>query len=184
MVDIGKSINASLLPTTVYVILGIVVELLEKIPFLIGAVLGCLLIVPKIIIGPLILAWAGYKAVKEKGSDLVGAALAGAFSGATGLTIVAIAAFIMQILGIIPAAIAAGAPETAGEGMMTFTSGIFGGVVGVFAIGFYLVTGILLGAIMGAIGGIIAGQKSTAKPAVSEKIVQVKQAETKPKSKK
>lgn len=163
MVDFGKSINASIIPTVVYVILGSIVAVIESIP-LVNIVSICCLILPKLAIGLLILGWSGYIAVKKKETGLGGAALAGAFSGAAGLTIVAIVTLMLQVVGFIPsAALGTALSDNKTEALLGGAlQGLFGGAIGIFAIIFYFFTGIIIGSIMGLIGGFVAGKPDSA----------------------
>lgn len=148
MVDFGKVTKAAMLPTGILIILGIAASILYAIPFL-GGALACLTGIPLFLVQIAILGWAGFKAVKEEGLDLVGGVVVGTAAGAVSALVVAIVGFVIRLLGI---------------GVIAATGNTFAAATGGIAIILGIIIAPILGAIMGAVcglvGALIAGQGS------------------------
>ena len=146
--DLGKSLKVGTIPIIVMVVIGIFGAVVGRIPVL--SLLLCIVGIPLTLVSWAVNAWAGYKAVKEAGMDLVGGAITGAIVGAIAGLINAIIGFVLSILGI-------------GVGMATGGTSGLGAAVGVgfgiFAIVLAPILGAIIGAILGAIGAFVAGMK-------------------------
>lgn len=152
MVDIGKSINAALLPAVILIALGIVSNVIGAIPIL--NFLLCIIGIPLFIVNLAILGWSGFRAVKKYGMDLVGGAITGALAGGVSGFVNGIIGLILTMLGI-----GAGAAMGGGDlGGLAMGAG-FELIAGIISIVVGLIFGLILGAILGAAGAFVAQKK-------------------------
>jgi hypothetical protein len=118
------------------------------IPFL-GAVILCITGIPMLIVDFVILGWAGFKAVKEGGLDILGGAVAGLIAGLISSVVVGVISFVLGLLGI--------AVGTATGGDMG--TAVLGGGFAIVGLIIGICWGSGLGLVAGAIGALVAGKK-------------------------
>jgi hypothetical protein len=147
-IDIQKSLKVATIPIVILVGIGIFSNVIGAIPFL--NFLLCIIGLPLTLISLVVNAWAGYKAVKEAGMDLVGGAVTGAVAGAVAGLINAIVGFVISLLGI-------GAGMVGGGG--DAVGAAFGVGFGIIGIVLAPIIGAIVGAVLGAIGAFVAGMK-------------------------
>src|SRR5574337_1140381 len=147
-IDIGKSVKVATIPIAILVGIGIFSNVLGMIPFL--SFLLCIIGLPLAIVGWVVTAWAGYKAVKEAGMDLVGGAVTGALTGAIAGLINAIIGFALSMLGV-GVGVATGGTDGVGA--------VVGAGFGIIGIIVAPIVGAIFGAILGVIGAFVAGMK-------------------------
>lgn len=140
--DIQKCLNAALMPAAVVIVVGIVLALLGR--FVPAA--ACLVGLPGLLINLVVLAWAGFRVVKEMGMDLVGGAVTGAIAGL-------VAGLVGGIINIV-LMLALGVP-----GMGAAVGAAVLGVAAVVGLIAGMVIGLVEGAICGAVGAFVAGMK-------------------------
>lgn len=146
--DIKKCFDASLMPAAVLIVVSLVATLLGQfVP-----ALACILGFPILLIQIVVLAWAGYAAVKERRMDLVGGAVTGALAGAIATLVSGIINILLGLIGIGVAVSNVGAVGAGIGGAVLGVAAIIGLVIG-------MVIGAIMGAILGAIGAFIAGMK-------------------------
>ncbi len=154
-IDIQKSFKVAIIPIAALIGIGIVREIvfvaIGAIPFLglilcaIGPLFGLLSL--------LVLAWAGYKSVKEAQMDIVGGAVTGAIAGVIGGIVDAVINFAFVALGL-------GAGLATGGDMVGAGIGAAIGVIGlIIGLVFAVFVGLVMGAIFGAAGAFVAGMK-------------------------
>lgn len=143
--DIGKSLKVATIPIVVLIVLGIASNLVSLIPFL-----GCIVGIPILVVSMAVLGWAGFKAAKEAGMDLVGGAVTGGLAGLISGIVNGIIGFVLSVLGI-------------GVGMAMGGSDVGGAALGAGFVLIGVVVGVVfslvLGLVMGAIGAFVAGMK-------------------------
>jgi hypothetical protein len=144
-IDLRKSLNVAMIPIAILVGIGIVTEVIRLVPFL--NLLLCLVGIPLAIVGWVVTAWSGYKAVKEAQMDLVGGAVTGALTGAIAGFVNALISFVLSLAGI--------GMDVASNGADLGTA--VGVGFGIVAIIIAPIVGAIFGAILGAIGAFIAG---------------------------
>ncbi len=156
-IDLGKSFKVATIPIAAAVgvhILNLIINMV------IGAipVLGLIVCV----IGPLfgliglaILAWAGYKSVKEAQMDLTGGAVTGAVTGVVGGVINAVISFAFLALGLGASLATSGGSNMLGAGI----GAAIGIVAFIISLVLAVIFGVIIGGICGAIGAYIAGMK-------------------------
>ncbi len=142
--NIQKCLNAALMPAAVVIVVGIVLALLGR--FVPAA--ACLVGLPGLLINIAVLAWAGFRVVKEMAMDLVGGAVTGAIAGF-------VAGLVGGIINIV-LMLALGVP---GMGTGAAASAAIIGVAAVVGLIAGMVVGLIEGAICGAIGAFVAGMK-------------------------
>lgn len=147
-IDIGKSIKVATIPIVILVVIGVVSNVIGAIPVL--NFLLCLIGIPLTLISWAVLAWSGYKAVKEAQMDLVGGAVTGALAGAIAGLVNAIVGFLFSLLGL-GAGLALGGEDGVGAAV-----GVGFGIVAVIIAP---IVGAITGAIFGVIGAFVAGMK-------------------------
>lgn len=147
-IDIGKSLKVGTIPIVILVVIGVVSNVIGAIPVL--NFLLCLIGIPLTIVSWGVLAWSGYKSVKEAGMDVVGGAVTGALVGAISGLVNAIVGFLLSLLGI-GAGLAMGGEDGVGAAV-----GVGFGIVGIVVAP---IVGAVIGAIFGAIGAFVAGMK-------------------------
>lgn len=140
--DINKIIKVAILPIGILVLIGV----FSNVAGLIIPALLCVVGMPLAIVGWIVNAWAGFKAVKEEKMDLVGGIIVGTVTGAIAALINAIIGFILSLAGI---------GATGGAGM-DFAISAVGGIIGIFIAPFI---GAIFGAVLGAIGAFIGQMK-------------------------
>ncbi len=133
MIDWNKSFNAALLPLKIFVGLGVVSTILGYLVPSIWGLLGILVL----IVNAVLVAWAGYLAVKEQKLDMTGGAVSGVIVGVAGAV----------VNGLVGAIIG-----TIFQGILALA----GAIIGIF---FWVVIGVLGGAVLGAIGAYVAAMK-------------------------
>lgn len=146
-IDINKSLKVAMVPTLVLIAMGVFSSVVGLIPVLNFIV--CVLGLPLIIVGWLVLAWAGFKAVKEAKMDLLGGAVTGALAGAISSFINALISFLLDMLGI-------GVAAAAGGGMLGEVAGSISFGAGVAGLFIAPVVGAIIGLVCGAIGAFAA----------------------------
>ncbi|HSB47709.1 MAG TPA: hypothetical protein VLD37_06885 [Candidatus Bilamarchaeum sp.] len=146
--DFGKCFKVAMIPIAILVAIGIFQNVVGLIPFvnLILCFIGPLLA----LVSLAVLAWSGYKAVKEAGMDLVGGAVTGAVAGAVSSLVNAIIGFVLGLVGV-GAGLATGGNDTVGAAI-----GVGFGIVGIIIAP---IIGAMVGAVLGAIGAFVAGMK-------------------------
>lgn len=144
-IDFGKSLKVATIPIAILVAIGIVSHVIGLIPFL--SFLLCIIGIPLAIVGWVVTAWSGYKAVKEAQMDLVGGAVTGALTGAVAGFINALIGFVLSLAGI-GVGVASGGEVGLGEGI--------GIVAGIISLVIAPIIGAIIGAILGAIGAFVA----------------------------
>ncbi|MEW6748218.1 MAG: hypothetical protein AB1295_00730 [Candidatus Micrarchaeota archaeon] len=145
--DIGKAFKVGTIPIVVLILLGIFSTVVGAIPVL--SMLLCVIGLPLAIIGWVVNAWAGYKAVKEAGMDLVGGALTGGLVAFVAGVVSGVVGFVVQLLGI-------GVGVAGGNDIGGAAIGAGFGVIGIV---FGVITGTVIGLVLGAIGAFVAGMK-------------------------
>lgn len=151
--DFMKILNAALLPTGGAVLIGLLGIGIGFVPLL-----GCISIffIPLTFV---VLAVAGFLAVKQQGQDLVGGTIAGTLAGTVHAIIIGI---LRALLGFLGVAAFAGSSLTGSQSGMGSYGTLFAGL-GALAVIAELVIGILfwlvLGIVAGLLGAIIAGLK-------------------------
>lgn len=142
LIDIGKSLKASSIPLLVFIVLGFVSSLIT----IFVPTLYCVgwIVIP---VNAVLVAWAGFRAAKEQGLDLVGGALAGMIVGTVG-------AIVTNVVGVVISIIASFL--NGANGLLTIGF-IIGGAL-LWTAG-WIVIGLIGGPILGAIGAYIAGMK-------------------------
>lgn len=146
-IDIGKSLKVAMIPIIILVGIGIFSAVIGAIPIL--NFLLCIIGIPLMIVQWVVLAWSGYKSVKEAQMDLVGAVVTGALAGTISGLVNGIIGFVLAILGV-------GVGVATGGSVGGAAFGIIGGLLGVVG---GLIFGLIFGAVFGAIGGFVAGMK-------------------------
>lgn len=149
---IGNVLKYSIIATILLVIIGVIGAVIGLIP-VVGGFLACLAGPLGWLLAALVLAWAGYSAVKG-GSGLLGAAGTGALSGFLGSIITGIIWLVLSMLGI---GVGTALSQDQQSQIVSLVGGgfgvAFGLILGIFAIGAWTIGG----AIIGAIGGAVAG---------------------------
>jgi hypothetical protein len=148
MFDMQKVMKVVPMPIAALIGVSIAGLVLSYIP-----VLGCIVGLPLMVAGWVVLGWAGFKASKEEGMDLVGGAVCGAVTGVVGGLIGGLINFAVIMLGF--GASTLGSGDLAGAGV----GAAIGGVALVFGLVFGVVLNTVLGAIFGAIGSYVATMK-------------------------
>ncbi len=142
MIDVGKSLKAATVPLAIFVAIGVFAS---AIGYFVSTLWFIGLLVPPV--NAVLVAWAGYKAVKEQGLGILGGAISGLIVGTVGAVVNGIAgtalAFISYSLYEVGAA-------------FTVAAILMGAFVG---IAFWVVIGIVGGPILGAVGAYVAGMK-------------------------
>lgn len=145
--DIGKSLKVAMIPIVILIAIGIFSTVVGAIPVL--NMLMCVVGIPLTIVGWVVLAWSGFKAVKEAQMDLVGGAVTGALAGFVSGLVNGVVAFVFNMLGmgvgVATGGDVGGAAIGAGFGAVVIVAGIVGGTV--------------IGLVLGAIGAFVAGMK-------------------------
>ncbi|MBI5223857.1 hypothetical protein HY990_05545 [Candidatus Micrarchaeota archaeon] len=140
--DLQKIMKVGMIPAAALVGIAVVSQvMLRLVPFL-----ACIVGLPLTLVNLVLLAWVGFKAVKEEGMTLVDAAIAGAVVGAVTSLISAIVSFAFLMLG--GALGGSDAIDTA-----------ITGTIGIVGILLAPVVGAVMGAILSAIGAFVAGMK-------------------------
>ncbi|MBI5227538.1 hypothetical protein HY988_03030 [Candidatus Micrarchaeota archaeon] len=146
--DFQKSLKVAMLPAGIMIAIGVVSTLLGTfVPFLV-----CIVGLPVMLAQIVVNAWAGYKAVKEGGMDLMGGALTGAITGAIAGLVNAIVGFVLSLAGI-------GVGLATGGGQGAAIGGAVAAGIGIIGIIIAPIFGAIIGAILGAIGAFVAGMK-------------------------
>ena len=164
--EFGKVVKAATLPIVVLLLLSLLQNVLRAVIGLIPIIgaLGWLLYPVHVLLVCVVLVWAGHRAVKAAGMDLVGGAVTGAFSGLViGLADGIIGFAINFILNILGMGVGVVASQDASTALVSLLGGAFGtafmAAIGVLCIFVLPVLGIVAGAICGAIGAVVAGAK-------------------------
>ncbi len=144
--DIGKSFNVAMIPIVILVAIGIFSSVVGAIPIL--NILMCIVGLPLFVVGLIVNAWAGFKAVKEAQMDVMGGALTGGIAALVAGIINGIVSYVLNLLGI-GVNVAAGNNDLGGAAL--------GAGVGLVAMVGGIIVGTILGLILGAIGAFIAG---------------------------
>jgi hypothetical protein len=144
--DIGKSFKAAMIPLVIFVVLNAVAIVLGTFVPAVACVTG----IPVLIINAVIVGWAGFKAAKEEGLDIVGAALSGLIVGTVG-------AIVNGIVGLVVGVVSSLSMISATIGYI-----LVGAIVGMVI---WIVVGIVGGAILGAIGFLVADNMKGSPPA-------------------
>lgn len=147
MGDFGKSYGYAKKSIMAYVGIWIVATVLGMLPVLniVGALLGTLQFW---IINPILLAYAGYIAVKVGKEELAGSAMAGAVAGLVGSVVVAIITMVLALVGV-------SAVASQGEAMGAGTGALVTGIIGIALVVMIIIITVA-GAILGAVGGFFA----------------------------
>ena len=142
--NIGKCFNAALLPSIVLIIIAIIMQLI--VDFAPSATTVWINGSPQLLVEMVILAWAGYRVVKEQGMDLFGGAVTGAIAGIISSFVSGIIHLLLVVLGISAGNIN---PTISGYGadMVSII------IMLAFVLAVALIT--ILGAVEGAVGGVI-----------------------------
>ncbi|MDD5340050.1 MAG: hypothetical protein PHV13_02265 [Candidatus ainarchaeum sp.] len=139
--DIKKCFDASLMPAAVVIAIGILATLVGRfVP-----TLACVLGLPVMLAGLIVLAWAGYRAVKEMRMDIIGAAVTGLLAGLIAALVGGIISLLLMIV--------LGAAGTGAAGVALFD------VVAILGLVIGTVVGAVEGAVCGAVGGFVANMK-------------------------
>jgi hypothetical protein len=146
--DIGKALKVAMIPIVILVAIELFSKIVGAIPF--ANMLMCVLGLPLLLVSWVVLAWAGFKAVKEAQMDLVGGAIAGGLAGLISSVIGGIVGLVLSMLGI-GAGVALGSNDVGGAAI-----GVGLNIVGV-VIG--IVLGTVFGLVFGAVGAFVAGMK-------------------------
>ena len=145
--DIGKSLKVAMIPIVILIAIGIFSTIIGMIPVL--NMLLCIVGLPLAIIGWVVIAWSGYKAVKEAQMDLVGGAITGGLAALISGVVNGLISFVLNILGV-----GVGVATGGDVGGAAFSAGI-----GAVALVIGIVVGTIIGLILGAIGAFVAGMK-------------------------
>jgi hypothetical protein len=145
--DIGKSLKVAMIPIVILIAIGIFSSIIGAIPVL--NMLLCLVGIPLAIVGWVVTAWSGYKAVKEAQMDLVGGAITGGLTALIAGVVNGVVSFVLNMLGM-GVGVATGG-DVGGAAIGAGFSAVFI-VVGV-------VVGTIIGLVLGAIGAFVAGMK-------------------------
>jgi len=145
--DIGKSLKVATIPIVILIAIGIFSSVIGAIPVL--NMLLCLVGIPLAIVGWVVTAWAGYKAVKEAQMDLVGGAITGGLTALVAGIVNGVVSFVLSMLGV-GVGVASGG-DVGGAAIGAGFSAVFI-VVGI-------VVGTIVGLVLGAIGAFVAGMK-------------------------
>ncbi|MFA5412383.1 MAG: hypothetical protein WC350_03510 [Candidatus Micrarchaeia archaeon] len=157
----AKIIEASKLPVGLGLVVILISVVIAAISLLGGDTVKSVMALVSLVYGIasyliflLLFAWAGYRAVKKFGLDLVGAAAVGALSaGAVGL-VALVLNFI--VLAVVLGAAAATTPESGAS--TAAIAGIAGVISVVFGI-FWIIGSVVVNAGVAAIGGLLAKGK-------------------------
>jgi len=148
--DINKCVKAATIPIIALVVLGVIGQFTGMVP-LFGIIVGMVLFLASL----MVLAWAGFMAVKQHGTDLVGGAVTGAVAGVVSGVINGVIGIVLFFLGIGATAAAMTSMGAAGVAIAG-TAMIVGLVIG-------LITGTIfsaiVGAVFGAVGAFVAQKK-------------------------
>jgi hypothetical protein len=145
--DIGKSFKVAMIPIVILIAIEVFSKVIGAIPVL--NMLMCVAGIPLLLLGWAVLAWAGFKAVKEAQMDLVGGAITGGLAGLVSSVVGGLLSLVLGMLGM-------GADVATGGDMGNAAIGMGLGVVGVI-VGVAL--GTIFGLVLGAIGAFVAGMK-------------------------
>jgi hypothetical protein len=152
--DINKCVKAAKLPAAPIILLSVIMVaiLLAMAATVLPFIFGIIMLILCAIAIPLVLAWAGFRAVKEYGMDIAGAALTGVMTGLGS----ALAFAIILILGSVIDLLQLSASLDSGK--LTETIAVIGLAVAL-AIMVAIAVGVVMGAIMGAAGAFVAQMK-------------------------
>jgi hypothetical protein len=145
-IDIGKSLKVAVIPIVILIAIGVFSAVVGSIPVI--NLLTCITGIPLLLVSWAVLAWSGYKSVKEAQMDIVGGLITGLLAGGISGLVSSIVYFVMGILGI-GASVALGSGDGA--------TAALGVGIGIFGIAWGIGMGILQGAVLGAIGAFVAG---------------------------
>lgn len=145
--DIGKSLKVAMIPIVILIAIGVFSAVIGAIPVL--NMLICIVGIPLLIVGWVVTAWAGYKAVKEAQMDLVGGAITGGLTALIAGVVNGVVSFVLNMLGM--GVGVAGGGDIGGAAL--------GAGVGVVVIVVGVVVGTVIGLVLGAIGAFVAGMK-------------------------
>ncbi len=148
MFDMQKVMKVVPIPIAALIGVSVVGLVLSFVP-----ALGCIIGLPLMLAGWAVLGWAGFKAAKEEGMDLVGGAVCGAVTGIVGGLVGGLLNFAVIMLGF--GASTLGSGDLAGAGV----GAAIGGVALVIGLVFGVVMNTIFGAILGAIGAFVATMK-------------------------
>ncbi|MFA6489177.1 MAG: hypothetical protein WCT52_00685 [Candidatus Micrarchaeia archaeon] len=159
MAGFGKSFGYAKTSILGYVGIWLLATVLGFLPIveLVGGLIGTLQFW---IINPILLAYAGYAAVKIGKENYSAAVLSGALAGFAGSAIVAVLSVILVVFGI---GVAAGS-DAAGIGIGAVVAGLVG--VGQMAM---VVMITICGAVLGLVGAIVAGKPQEGKAKAARK---------------
>jgi hypothetical protein len=145
--DIGKALKVATIPIVILIAIEVFSKVIGAIPLL--NLLLCVTGIPLLVVSWIVMAWAGFKAVKEAQMDLLGGAVAGGLAGFISSVVGGVIGIVLQLLGV---------------GVGVATGGDLGGAA--LGMGFgvvFVVVGIAIGTIsglvLGAIGAVVAGMK-------------------------
>lgn len=143
--DIGKIFGAIMIPAVLLVLTGIFATVVGAIPVL--NLLLCVVGLPLFVVNLAIMGWAGYKAAKEAGADVLGGAVGGGLAAFIAGTVSAVISVVLSVLGF-GVTVATGGDT--GSGALGAGMGIVGALIGVV-----ISTG--FGLVLGAVGALVAG---------------------------
>jgi hypothetical protein len=146
--DIGKALKVATIPIVILVAIELFSKIIMAIPLL--NMLMCVVGVPLFIASLVVLAWAGFKAVKEAQMDIIGGALAGGIAGFVSSLIGGIVGLVLSMLGI-GAGVALGNNDVGGAAIDAGMN-VVGVIIGIGI-------GTVMGLIFGAVGAFVAGMK-------------------------